>query len=112
MSRNLGIVSFRAGEFEKAIAPLARHLQANPQDVLIRKMLGSSYYLTKDFAKSVETLKPIEAEITSDAELAYFYGISLDSIKTKSRRQFRSLTNSQKFRRQTPKHFFTRLRDL
>jgi tetratricopeptide (TPR) repeat protein len=81
LSRNLGIVSFRAGEFEKAIIPLARHIQANPQDILIRKMLGSSYYLTKDFAKSIETLKPIEAEITSDAELAYFYGISLIQLK-------------------------------
>lgn len=81
LSRNLGIISFRAGEFEKAIIPLSQHLQANPQDVLIRKMLGSSYYLTKDFPKSVNTLKPMEAELTSDAELSYFYGISLIQLK-------------------------------
>lgn len=83
LSRNLGIISFRAGEFEKAIAPLSRQLQANPQDILVRKMLGSSYYLTKNFAKTVETLKPIEAKI-DDAELAYFYGISLIQLKRNS----------------------------
>lgn len=77
LSRNLGIVSFRANEFGKAIDPLSRHLKTNPQDILIRKMLGSSYYLTKDFLRAVETLKPIEANLTGDAELAYFYGISL-----------------------------------
>ena len=81
LSRNLGIVSFRAGEYEKAAVPLSRHLQTNPQDILIRKMLGSSYYFLKDFAKSVEILKPIEMEITGDAELAYFYGLSLVQLK-------------------------------
>jgi tetratricopeptide (TPR) repeat protein len=81
LSRNLGIVSFRAGEFEKAIAPFARHLKTNAEDVLIRKMLGSSYYFLKDFENSVEALKPIEAKLQDDAELAYFYGISLIQLK-------------------------------
>ncbi len=81
LSRNLGIVSYRAGEFEKAIAPLARHLQINPGDILIRKMLGSSYYFSKDFKNSVEILKPIETNLPDDAELAYFYGMSLIQLK-------------------------------
>ncbi len=81
LNRNLGIVSFRAGEFERAATPLANHLDANPQDILIRKMLGSSLYFTKDFKRSVETLKPIEAKLAEDAELAYFYGISLIQLK-------------------------------
>lgn len=81
LSRNLGIVSYRAGEFEKAVVPLARHLKTNSEDVLIRKMLGSSYYFTKNFKDSVETLKPIDARLHEDAELAYFYGISLTQLK-------------------------------
>jgi tetratricopeptide (TPR) repeat protein len=81
LSRNLGIVSYKAGEFEKAIAPLSHHLKANPEDVLIRKMLGSSYYFSKDFKSSVETLKPIGTKLTDEAELAYFYGISLIQLK-------------------------------
>jgi tetratricopeptide (TPR) repeat protein len=81
LSRNLGIVSFRAGESEKAIVPLARHLKTNPEDILIRKMLGSSYYFSKNFKNSIEALKPIEDKLQDDAELAYFYGISLIQLK-------------------------------
>lgn len=81
LDRNWGIVSFRAGQFDQAIAPLSRHLKSNPNDTLIRQMLGASYYFNKDFAKSVEALKPIESVIVSDAELAYFYGISLIQLK-------------------------------
>lgn len=81
LNRNWGIVAFRAEQFEKAITPLERHLKADPSDNLIRQMLGASYYFTKNFAKAVETLKPLETALTGDAELAYFYGISLIQLK-------------------------------
>ena len=77
LDRNWGIVSFRAGQFDKAIGPLGRNLKANPQDKLTREMLGTSYYFNKDFANAVSTLKPIETTLIGNAELAYFYGISL-----------------------------------
>ncbi len=81
LDRNWGIVSFRAGQFDKAIIPLARHLKANPQDKLIREMLGMSYYFNKDFANAVITLKPIETKLAGNPELTYFYGISLIQLK-------------------------------
>jgi tetratricopeptide (TPR) repeat protein len=81
LDRNWGIVAFRAGQFDKAVVPLSRHLKVNPTDNLIRQMLGASYYFTKDFTKAVETLKPLETALTGDAELAYFYGISLIQLK-------------------------------
>jgi tetratricopeptide (TPR) repeat protein len=77
LNRNLGIITFRGGQYDKAIAPLSRQLQLNQKDTLIRQMLGASYYFTNNFAKAIETLKPIETALTSDAELSYFYGISL-----------------------------------
>lgn len=77
LDRNWGIVSFRANRFDKAVAPLARHLKAHSEDALARRMLSVSYYLTKNYLQAVETLKPIEASLPNDAELAYFYGISL-----------------------------------
>jgi tetratricopeptide (TPR) repeat protein len=77
LDRNWGIVSFRAGQFDKAISPLSRQLASNPNDRLIRQMLGASYNFTSNFANTVETLKPLESTITSDPELAYFYGIAL-----------------------------------
>ena len=77
LDRNWGIVAFRAGQFDKAVAPLARQIKVNPQDNLARQMLGASFYFTKDFKNAVETLKPLAAAITNDAELAYFYAVSL-----------------------------------
>jgi tetratricopeptide (TPR) repeat protein len=105
LSRNLGIVSFRFGEFEKAIVPLAWHLQANPKDLLIRKMLATSYYFSKDFAKSVETLKPLEATLQDDAELAYFYGISLVQLK-RNQEAVPIFDRLAKISRQTPEALF------
>ena len=81
LDRSWGIVAFRAGLFDKAVASLARQIKANPQDNLARQMLGASYYFTKDFKNAVETLKPLESAITSDAELAYFYGVSLIQLE-------------------------------
>ncbi len=81
LSRNLGIILFRNNQFDKAIPPLARQLQVNTKDNLIRKMLGASFYFTRNYPKVVETLKPIEVALEGDAELDYFYGISLIQLK-------------------------------
>lgn len=77
LDRNLGIVSFRLSKFDNAIGPLSRQIRTSPKDDLIRRMLGVSYYFTKSYAQVVATLKPIELQITNDAELAFFYGLSL-----------------------------------
>ena len=81
LDRNWGIVAFRANEFENALAPLSRHVKANPADPLTRKMLGVSYYITKKYDLAVQTLKPIELKIANDPELSYFYGISLVQVE-------------------------------
>jgi tetratricopeptide (TPR) repeat protein len=77
LDRNWGIINFRTGQFDKAIAPLSRQVKAHAEDALARRMLGASYYLTKNYRAAVETLKPLEAALTDDPELAYFYGVSL-----------------------------------
>ncbi len=81
LNRNWGIVCFRANQFEKAIIPLSRQLKLNPGDNLSRRMLGASYYFTKDFTNAVQTLKPLEEGLVNDAELVYFYAISLIQLK-------------------------------
>lgn len=81
LDRTLGIVAFRTGKYKQVIEPLARHIKTNPQDNLARQMLGASYYFTKNFKDAVETLKPLEAVITDDGELAYFYGVSLIQLE-------------------------------
>jgi tetratricopeptide (TPR) repeat protein len=77
LDRNRGIVAFRAALYERAVPPLARQLKAHPEDALARRMLGVSFYLTRDFRQAVETLRPLEPSIADDAELAYAYAISL-----------------------------------
>lgn len=81
LDRNWGIVAFNANQFETAVNPLSRQVKANPNDLLTRRMLAVSYYFTKNFKQVAEVLKPIEATIGADAELAYFYGISLVQIE-------------------------------
>jgi tetratricopeptide (TPR) repeat protein len=81
LDRTLGIVNFRTKNFSEAIAPLARHLKADPDDALARQLLGTSYHLTGDFRKTVEVLKPISLSLLQNPELAYFYGISMVQIE-------------------------------
>ena len=81
LNRNWGIVAFRARQFDKAIAPLARQIKTDPNDTLARQMLGTSYYITGDFKNTVEILTPLESAITGDAELAYSYGIALIQLE-------------------------------
>lgn len=81
LDRNWGIVAFRANQFDKAVAPLSRHLKSNPADALARRMLGVSYYFGKNFKLAAETLKLIETTVYADAELAYVYGISLVQLQ-------------------------------
>ncbi len=81
LDRSWGIVAFRSGQFDTAVAPLARQTKANPQDNLARQMLGASFYFTNNYKMAVETLKPLAAAITDDAELAYFYAVSLIQIE-------------------------------
>ncbi len=81
LSRSWGIVAFRSGQYDKAVLPLTRQVKDNPQDNLARQMLGASYFFTNDFKNAVETLKPLEAVLTGDAELAYFYGLSLVQLE-------------------------------
>lgn len=81
LDRNWGIVAFRASEFDKAVGPLTRHLAAQPKDDLVRQMLGTVHYFSKNFKQAVETLKPLEPTIVSKPELTYFYGIALVQLQ-------------------------------
>lgn len=81
LDRNWGIVLFRANEFDKAVVPLARHLTAQPSDILVRRMLGVSYYFSRNYGSAVAALKPIESAIVDDPEQAYFYGIALIQLQ-------------------------------
>jgi tetratricopeptide (TPR) repeat protein len=60
---NWGQAAFDAERFAQAAAPLGRALQAHPEDVVIRAMLGISQYMMHDYQKVLETLQPIERNL-------------------------------------------------
>lgn len=84
LDRNWGIVAFRAGRFDVASAALSRQLKVKPNDDLARQMLGTIYYFNRDYKQAVETLQALEPKIAENAELAYFYGISLINLQKNS----------------------------
>ncbi|MBZ5656258.1 MAG: tetratricopeptide repeat protein [Acidobacteriia bacterium] len=74
---NWGRAAFAANQYEQAIAPLARQLQAHPDDTMIRSALGASLFHVQRYREAVETLKPLESQISSDSRLDYIYSVSL-----------------------------------
>ena len=81
LDRNWGIVLFRANKFDEAVGPLSRQLKLKPDDVLVRRMLGVSLYLTKQFGPAATILRPIETTLAEEPELAYFYGVALVQLE-------------------------------
>ncbi|MBS1510947.1 MAG: tetratricopeptide repeat protein [Bacteroidetes bacterium] len=49
----------RQGDYTNAIVVLNRAVQQDPKDIEIAKDLALNYYLAKDFAKALETSKPL-----------------------------------------------------
>jgi tetratricopeptide (TPR) repeat protein len=58
LDRNWGLAAYRAELYSEAIPPLERQLAASPTDNFIRQLLGLSYFLTDNFAKTAEVLQP------------------------------------------------------
>ncbi len=77
LDRNWGMAAFRAERYDQAIGPLARALQKSEKDAAIRQMLGLSYYMTDQFAKSADAFRPIVGELPDNPGLLYAAGAAL-----------------------------------
>lgn len=77
LDRNWGTASFRAGEYQTAIAPLRRHARGNPQDGVAQQMLAVCYFMTEDFPKAAETFRPLLASLPDEPNLLYAAGVSM-----------------------------------
>jgi len=78
--RNWGRAAFSSRQYQQALGPLERALQAHPEDVELRTMLGVSQYETHNYAKAVKTLQPMEASLRTVPLLAFTYAESM--VKT------------------------------
>lgn len=74
---NWGRAAFSGGLYASAAAPLGRYLAAHPHDDGARRVLGISYFESRDYESVVKTMHPLEAQIADSPQLGYMYALSL-----------------------------------
>ncbi len=77
LDRNWGLASYRAQLYSEAIPPLERHLATSSDDDFVRQLLGLSYFLTDNFAKTAEVLRPFLKAPPDDPGLLFAWGTAL-----------------------------------
>lgn len=80
LDRNWGLAAYRAQLYSEAISPLERQLAAHPEDSLVRRVLGVSYFAGDNFAKTVEVLRPLLTNPPNEPALLFSWGTAL--VKT------------------------------
>jgi tetratricopeptide (TPR) repeat protein len=85
LDRNWGFAAYRAELYSDAVPPLERQLAAHPDDRLVRQLLGMSYFLTDNFVKTAEVLRPFLNAPPDDAGLLLAWGTAL--VRTRSSEQ-------------------------
>jgi tetratricopeptide (TPR) repeat protein len=74
---NWGRAAFSANQYDQAVGPLGRYLQAHPDDTLVRSALGMSLFHLKNYGDALQTLKPMEPLVDADPNLAFAYSVCL-----------------------------------
>ncbi|WP_158750781.1 tetratricopeptide repeat protein [Acidobacterium sp. S8] len=74
---NWGRAALSAGQFQDAVLPLSRALHAAPADTNVRSMLGISQYMVGDYAATLQTLQPMEAQINTIPQLDFIYAAAM-----------------------------------
>jgi tetratricopeptide (TPR) repeat protein len=77
LDRNYGLAAYRAELYSDAVPPLQRQLVDHPDDHLVRQLLGMSYFLTDNFAKTAEVLQPFLQAPPDDPGLLLAWGTAL-----------------------------------
>ena len=73
---SLGVAYFNAQRYDKAIAPLKRAREEQPQNADIKRMLALASLNTDDYAAAVDLLRD-DPMLRSDASLQYAFGLAL-----------------------------------
>jgi tetratricopeptide (TPR) repeat protein len=80
LDRNLGMAAFYANQYGRAVAPLSKHLERQPDDLRARAALGLSLFGVQNYGKVLDVLRPIQEEVDGDPGLSYAYAVS--QVKT------------------------------
>jgi tetratricopeptide (TPR) repeat protein len=89
LDRNWGLAAYRAELYAEAIPPLERRLAASPDDNFARQLLGMSYFLTDNFVKTAEVLRPFLKTPPDDPGLLLAWGTAL--VRTRASEQARQI---------------------
>jgi tetratricopeptide (TPR) repeat protein len=77
---NWGKAAFLANQFDQAVGPLGRLLQAHPDDSWARTALGTTFFKLKRYSEALKTLQPMESKLAADPQLGSIYAVCL--VKT------------------------------
>jgi tetratricopeptide (TPR) repeat protein len=77
LDRNWGFATYRAELYSEAVPPLERELAAHPDDNFVRKILGLSYFVLENYAKTAEVLRPFLTNPPDDPALLFAWGTAL-----------------------------------
>ena len=77
---NWGKAAFLANQFDQAVGPLGRLLQAHPDDPWARTVLGTTFFKLKRYSEALKTLQPMESKLDADPQLGSIYAVCL--VKT------------------------------
>jgi len=93
LNRNWAFANYRAELYSEAVPPLERELAAHPDDNFVRKILGLSYFVLQNYAKTAEVLRRFLPSPPDDPALLFAWGTSLVRIResTQAEKVFRLL---------------------
>jgi tetratricopeptide (TPR) repeat protein len=74
---NWGLAAYKAEQFKDAIPPLERELTARPANVQVKQLLGMSYFVTEDYARSSQLLSEVVSLRPDNVGLNYTLALSL-----------------------------------
>ena len=77
LTRNLGLAAAKINDHETAIRALSKQLHADPNDNVVRALLGISLFMSEKFADAASTIAPLGELAARDPALAYPWAASL-----------------------------------
>src|SRR5260370_13314466 len=77
LDRNWGFATYRGEMYSEAVPPLERELAAHPDDNFVRKILGLSYFVLENYAKTAGVLRPLLGNPPDDPALLFAWGTAL-----------------------------------
>jgi tetratricopeptide (TPR) repeat protein len=92
IDRSMGIAAARLNRYADAAPALRRSLDAQPQDAMVRSLLGASLFMTDNYVEAAKTFAPLGATILNDPGLAYMAAASM--TKTGNFEQSRKLLDA------------------